>query len=99
MWIFNLTGDTYHLYIFPSLALEKLPESVILQDFLKLQSSINKLTFQDGVGLQFNPKCTYMALIVLFCKCLLNLLTVHLYKCLVLFNVYYCLHLYRCIER
>ena len=81
-----LTDDTHH---FPSIAYS-VRESVVLQDFLKLQSFLNKLTFLLGVSLQ--SKSSFMAsLIVLFCKCLPNLYKVHLnlymYVYTVLFNI------------
>ena len=81
-----LTDDTHH---FPSIAYS-VRESVVLQDFLKLQSFLNKLTLLLGVSLQ--SKSSFMAsLIVLFCKCLPNLYKVHLnlymYVYTVLFNI------------
>ena len=88
-----MTDDTHH---FPSLALGSLPpsivsserdlESVLLQDFLKLQSSLNKLTLQvEWVSLQ-SKKCSFMAsLIVNVYQTYIQYIYVSTY--IVLFNI------------
>ena len=48
-----LTDGTHH---FPSKFFSEI-EFVVLQDFLKLQNSLSKLTFgEEGVSLQSNPE-------------------------------------------